>query len=417
MHDERPQGLGPWPARDLVHAEALTEQEVADDIDGVVARLGHHVGERPGLPAQVLRVGEGAEPKVGPAAGPGVGGATRLELGTQSVTRGGVSEARLERFRSAGLDPARELDQQARARPLGRVGVEGDVEALRSRVVDQRQHRLGPAWMRLTMVEVGDVGGRAGAPSDLDRLAERVQVAVAQRVAHMRVVEPAGATGRLGERGEFLGRGVAAGRVVEARGQAHGSLGHRVAQQSAHPVQGGGRRGLVVPADRPDPERGVADQRRDVEADRAVIPGEVALDGAPRVVDVGAAIEAGVQFHEGFEVGLVLERREPVAIDADDLGGHSLADLGLMLRLREDREPAVTVQVDEPGRHDRPGGIDGSERGQGRCVRPRGRQELQSLTADADTPRSPGCAGPVDDRAARDQEVERLGHANAMCIW
>ena len=41
------------------------------------------------------------------------------------------------------------------------------------------------------MVEVGDVGGRAGSPADLDRLAERVEVAVAERVADVGVVEAA----------------------------------------------------------------------------------------------------------------------------------------------------------------------------------------------------------------------------------
>ncbi len=141
----------------------------------------------------------------------------------------------------------------------------------------------GPPGMRLAVVEVGDVGGRAGTPADLDRLAERVEVAVAERVAHVGVIEAAGPTGLLGERGEFLGRGVAAGRVVEA-----GATGRRRPRPSpsrSRPrirsrVAGVG--GLVVPADRADPERGVADERGDVEADRAVVPAEVALDGAPR---------------------------------------------------------------------------------------------------------------------------------------
>ena len=110
-------------------------------------------------------------------------GAAGRELGADPVARGPVGQALLERARPAGLDPLRQLDEQAGRRPFGRVGVERDVEALGARVVDQREHRLGAARVRLAVVEVGDVGGRAGAPADLDRLAERVEVAVAERVA------------------------------------------------------------------------------------------------------------------------------------------------------------------------------------------------------------------------------------------
>ena len=75
-----------------------------------------------------------------------------------------------------------------------------------ARVVDERQQRLGAARVRVAMVEVGDVGGRAGPPADLDRLAERVEVAVAERVADVGVVEAAVAAGFLGEGGQLLGR-------------------------------------------------------------------------------------------------------------------------------------------------------------------------------------------------------------------
>ena len=110
-----------------------------------------------------------------------------------------------------------QLDEQPRRRPLGRVGVERDVEALGARVVDQREHRLRAARVRLAVVEVGDVGRRAGAPADLDRLAERVEVAVAERVADVGVVEAAVPAGLLGQRGELLGRGVAARAGSRAR--------------------------------------------------------------------------------------------------------------------------------------------------------------------------------------------------------
>ena len=42
------------------------------------------------------------------------------------------------------------------------------------------------------MIEVRDVGRALAAPPDVERLAERVQEAVAERIAHVRVVEAAG---------------------------------------------------------------------------------------------------------------------------------------------------------------------------------------------------------------------------------
>ena len=240
-----------------------------------------------------------------------------------------------------------QLDQEPRRRPLGRIGVEGDVEPLGARVIDQREHRLGRARVRLAMVEVGDVGGGVGPPADLDRLAERVEVAVAERIADVGVVEAAVATGLVGQRGELLGRGVGAGRVVEARRQPEGAVGHRVGQDAAHPGERRGVGGDVVPAEGRDAELRVADERGDVEADRAVVAREVARDRGPVVVDLRAAIEAAVELHERLEVLAPLERREPVAIDPDELGGHALADLGLVAAVGQDHQPAVAVEVDE----------------------------------------------------------------------
>ena len=56
------------------------------------------------------------------------------------------------------------------------------------------------------MIEVGDVGGRLAAPPDLDRLAKRIEEAVAERVADVGVIDPAEPRGLVGELGE-LGRG------------------------------------------------------------------------------------------------------------------------------------------------------------------------------------------------------------------
>ena len=72
------------------------------------------------------------------------------------------------------------------------IQVERDVEALGARVVDEPEHVLRRAGERRPMVEVGQVDGpAAGAPADLDRLAERVEEAVAERVADVGVIEAA----------------------------------------------------------------------------------------------------------------------------------------------------------------------------------------------------------------------------------
>ncbi len=194
------QRLGRRATGDLADPEVLGQEQVADHVERVVTGLGHHVGHGPALPAQVLGAVEGAEPDVGPAGGTGVGGATGRELGTDPVTGCAVGQALLERPRATGLDPERELDQQPRRGPLGRIGIERDVEPGRPRVVDQRQHRLRTARVRVAVIEVGDVRRGAGQAPDLDRLAERVQVAVTERIAHVRVVEATEAPGFRGQR-------------------------------------------------------------------------------------------------------------------------------------------------------------------------------------------------------------------------
>ncbi len=201
--------------------------------------------------------------------------------------------------------------------------------------------------------------GALGAPADLDRLAERVEIAVAERVADVRVVEATSAPGLGGQRGELIGRGERARRVVEPGGQPEGALGHAVAQEPAHRVERGRRR----PARHPSraPRSGAAElpiERRDVEADRPVVARQVAPDGRPVVVDRRPAIETGVELDERLEVLAPRERGEPVAVDADELGRHALADLGLVAAVGQDRQAAVAVEVDEPGRDDLAGRVD-----------------------------------------------------------
>ena len=281
------------------------------------------------------------------------------ELGTDAVARGAVGETLLERPGSAGLDPLRQLDEQPRRGPLGRIGVERDVEPLGAGVVDQREHRLGRAGVRLAVVEVGDVGRRAGAPADLDRLAERVEIAVAERIADVRVVEATVAPGLGGQRGELLGRGERARRIVEpgATARTRPRPSRRAGVRAS--CRGRARRRARRPSRAPrSGARELPMSVADVEADRPVVARQVAPDRRPVVVDRGAAVEAGVELDERLEVLASRERGEAVAVDADELGRHALADLGLVAAVGQDHQAAVAVEVDEPGRDDLPGRVD-----------------------------------------------------------
>ena len=61
------------------------------------------------------------------------------------------------------------------------------------------------------MIEVGNVRRSLATAPDLDRFPERVEVAVPQRVADVRVVETAAPRRLVRQLGELIGRGVGAG--------------------------------------------------------------------------------------------------------------------------------------------------------------------------------------------------------------
>ena len=97
--EERPDPVRVRPRRHLVHPEVLGEQEVADRVDRVASRLAHDVAQRPALPGEVLRPGEGAEAQRVPRAIPGEQAAAGLHLGADPLAGGAVGEARLQRHR------------------------------------------------------------------------------------------------------------------------------------------------------------------------------------------------------------------------------------------------------------------------------------------------------------------------------
>ena len=58
-------------------------------------------------------------------------------------------------------------------------------------MLDQCEHIRGAARRIQPLIEVGDVRGDTGAPADVDGFAERIQKAVAQSIANVRVVDAA----------------------------------------------------------------------------------------------------------------------------------------------------------------------------------------------------------------------------------
>ena len=102
------------------------------------------------------------------------------------------------------------------------------------------------------MVEVGDVRRPATSRADLDRLAKRVQEPIAERVAHVRVIDTA-ELGRLrGELRQLVSGGVRAGWVVETARDAERPFLHGLAQQATHAVECPLVRRHVVPTQRLD---------------------------------------------------------------------------------------------------------------------------------------------------------------------
>ena len=280
------------------------------------------------------------------------------------------------------------------------------------------------------MVEVGDVGGRVAAPPDVDRLAERVEEAVAQRVPHMGVVDAVEARGLGREIRQLPRRRVRAGRVVEPGRDPVRALLHGLAEHRAHLDDVGLARLHVRPAGRREPQRRVADEERDVDAHPGVEAVEVLLHRRPVELDLGMAVEAGVHLDELAHVRGQPDRGVRQAVHADDLRRHALGDLRLVERVREEHQPGMAVQVDEPGRDDLAARVEAPLRSPDRVL-DRRRVAIQDercarpgpATRHADGGLVARSAGPVDDGPTGDQELEGAVvtgvavHLGSRCIF
>src|SRR5207244_7049842 len=139
-------------------SEALGQEQVAHDVDQVATDLRPDVAEGPALEPQVLGAGEVPEPNVRDAANARIHDATLPQLRADALPHDAIGEALLRRAWTALLHPRWHGDQEARARPLVWIRVEGDVETLGPGVVDEPEHLLRRSREGRAVVEVGDVG-------------------------------------------------------------------------------------------------------------------------------------------------------------------------------------------------------------------------------------------------------------------
>src|SRR6185436_14926409 len=190
---------------------------------------------------------------------------------------------------------------------------------------------------------------------------------------------------------------------VEARGDPEGALLADLAHDGLHVVQLRPRGRTIVPADRPDPHRRVAEDEGDVHRNLVVERRQLARHGEPVGLDARRAVETGVELDVAIAILCGLERGMRVAVDADELGGDALAHLGLVAWLAQDGQARVGVHVDEARRHDVPGGIDAP-----RCLQRAGiaSEDTDGVALHAHRRVEAGVAAAVDHEAVTDEQIE-----------
>ncbi len=151
-----------------------------------------------------------------------------------------------------------------------------------------------------------------------------------------------------------------------------------------------------VVADEPGEVRRVADVREEL---------EVLAEGRPR--DRRLVEPERVQPAADDGLGGRRHGRVAPAAVADDLGRDALADRALGGRVREDREVAVAVRVDEPRADDLAGRVDDAVGGR-RRAEPADVGDPAAL--DRDVAEERRAAGAVRDPAVPDQDVEHGGY-------
>ena len=207
-----------------------------------------------------------------------------------------------------------------------------------------------------------------------------------------------------GESDQFLRFGIWRGRIFERGGNTDRAVFHGFAHQRFHLCKLLGRRLFVVVAQHDAADLRGADIAGQVDAHALLFEaGEILAEGSPVGSDVVVLVAGAICLNDS-----IVERRDGTAF-AGNLGGDSLIDFRRQTRFDEDGEFGLAEHVDEAGRDDLAGGVNGALAGRGSKVADRGDFSL----ADADIAGIPRGTSAVDDVAVGDDKVEtgwRLRH-------
>ena len=198
----------------------------------------------------------------------------------------------------------------------------------------------------------------------------------------------------------------ALGGVLEAGGVAPGALLERLLEEPSHRVPLlVGRRPVLEPHDG-EPQLPVRDEARDVHRrPRRFEPLEVAGRVAPREREGGR-----VPVDRALRELRVSDREAPVPAVANDLGRDALVERADRPRVDEERVVGVAVDVDEARGDVEPGGVELHGRG-GRLA-----DRDDAVAGDPDVGDEGRAAGPVDDAAVADRDVERHARSRSAAV-
>ena len=174
----------------------------------------------------------------------------------------------------------------------------------------------------------------------------------------MRAVVTAVLRDDLAELDEFGGVREHAGRVGETAAHPGRTLRESLGEQPLHLVDLGRGRGTVRSTDDHHPQGALRDQVRRVAGDALIEPVEISGHVGPGEVEVvRLPVPAGDLAPYGGPGGVV-DRRERQPVLAEHLQRDALADLGRVVRIRQDLQVGVRMHVDEPRREHQAFGVD-----------------------------------------------------------
>jgi hypothetical protein len=103
------------------------------------------------------------------------------------------------------------------------------------------------------------------------------------------------------------------------------------------------------------------------------------------------------------------EWSERVAVDANQLCGDSLPDLREVFRFSQHRQSCVGVNIDESGRDNKAGGVDGPL---SRYVSVIAAVDTHRIAIDQHSPEKSRTSGPVDYLAISDLQIKQFSSPN-----